>query len=477
MLTAIEGLVTELREVGVPVSTTEAIDAARCLRHVDVGQRHEVRSALAATLVKTAQHRATFNTLFDLFFAPPPVSAGQPDHDEAAWAGPPEEPAHAPGGWGAGGRDRLDLLSDEALRELVVRVLADDDELTLLPLAAQLVDRFANLVPGQPVAGTFAVFRTLRAAHPVDLRERLSASDESAATAPGADLRQRLRGEEADRRVERLRQAIEAEVRRRLVADRGADAVARSLRSALPEDVDFLTASTHEIESLEELLRPLPQQLAAAVTRRRRHSSHRHIDFRRTIRASMSTGGVPVEPNFRPPHPPKPELIVIADISGSVATFARFTLALTHAMRGTFRSVRSFVFVDGMDEVTDLLADSTDIAQAAERIDAAGAGVLLDGRSDYGNALRTFHQRWGTQVNTRSIVIILGDARSNYRHASPESLSAITGRAAATYWLNPERAVAWDSGDSVMSQYAPLVDAVFECRNVRQLRDVIQSLA
>src|SRR5699024_4607619 len=226
------------------------------------------------------------------------------------------------------------------------------------------VDRHARLLPGQPVAGTFAVFRTLRALDQEDLHQRLSETGESQPDAPGSELRQRLLRDRADDQVERLRQAVEAEVRRRLVADRGAEAVALSLREALPEDVDFLTASTREIEALEELLRPLPEQLASAIDRRRRHAGHRQLDFRRTVRSSMSTGGVPVEPKFRPPHPPKPELIVLADISGSVATFARFTLALTHAMRGAFRSVRSFVFVDGMNEVTALLADSTDIADA-----------------------------------------------------------------------------------------------------------------
>lgn len=473
MLTAVEGLISELREVGVPVSTTEAIDAVRCLRHVDISQRSDVRSALATTLVKSARHRATFNTAFDLFFAGSshPLDLETTSDDEA-----PDPSGHA-GGSRAATRTRFDLLSDDEVRELVFRTIAADDDLTLRPLSIQLVTRHADLVPGQPVAGTFAVFRVLRALGVDDLRLRLSAPTQSEDGAPGGDLRQRLREDAADRRIETLRQAVEAEVRRRLVADRGADAVAHSLRAALPEDVNFLTASTHEIEALEDLLRPLPQQLSSAVTRKRRHVRTHHLDFRRTIRASMSTGGVPITPRFRPPHPPKPELIVLADISGSVATFARFTLALTHAMRGTFRGVRSFVFVDGMDEVTELLAESTDIAHAAQRIDDVDAGILLDGRSDYGSAFRIFQQRWGNQVGSRSIIIILGDGRSNYRRPSAESLADVTGRAAATYWLNPERAVSWDDGDSIMSEYSPHCDAVFECRNVRQLKEFIQALA
>lgn len=481
MLTVVEGLIGELREVGLPVSTTEAIDAVRCLRHVDLGNRHDVRSALATTLVKSERHRAAFDTIFELYFAAPPATPDEPDVDvPAADETSVDAPTHdrptsglrAPGP----GRSRFDMLTDEELRELVIRALMNDDDLILQSLSRELVDRHARLLPGQPVAGTFAVFRTLRALEQEDLHQRLSEMGEGPTDAPGSELRQRLRRDRADDQVERLRQAVEAEVRRRLVADRGADAVALSLREALPEDVDFLTASTREIEALEELLRPLPEQLASAIARRRRHAGHRQLDFRRTVRSSMSTGGVPVEPKFRPPHPPKPELIVLADISGSVATFARFTLALTHAMRGAFRSVRSFVFVDGMDEVTALLADSTDIADAAERIDVSRAGILLDGRSDYGSAFRVFQERWAKQIGSRSIIIVLGDARSNYRRSSADSLADVTGRASATYWLNPERAVSWDTGDSLVSEYGKHCDAVFECRNVRQLQQFIQAL-
>lgn len=484
MLTVVEGLIDELRKIGLPVSTTEAIDAVRCLRHVDIGRRHDVRSALAATLVKSERHRAAFDTAFELYFAAPPAPSGEPvetqgpvSAEQRTGASDESGPAGGARTPGTPGRIRLDLMTDTALRSLVVRALTTGDDLMLQPLSRELVDRHARLLPAQPVAGTFAVFRTLRAIDQEGLRQQLAEPEEPDGDSPGSALRARLREGRADDLVERLRQAIEVEVRRRLVAERGADAVARSLREALPEDVDFLTASTREIAALEELLRPLPQQLASAVASKRRHHGHRHLDFRRTIRSSMSTGGVPVEPRCRPPHPPKPELVVLADISGSVATFARFTLALTHAMRGTFRSVRSFVFVDGTDEVTDLLADSTDIADAAERIDAAGAGVLLDGRSDYGSAFRTFHERWGSQVSSRSIIIVLGDARSNYRRPSADSLAAVTGRASATYWLNPERAVSWDTGDSIMSKYGAHCDAVFECRNVRQLKEFIQALA
>ncbi|WP_236792026.1 VWA domain-containing protein [Amycolatopsis sp. GM8] len=445
VLAAVEGLVAQLRATGMPASTSDSIDATSALRHVELTDRAAVKHALAATLVKDAQHLGTFDMLFELFFA------------------------------GSTLPSTLGSLDDDALEELLHQAIAGQDELSLTRLVAELVNRHARFLPGQPVAGTFHVFRTFRAAHPDVLRARLAEPPEG--EGPTADLRARLLADEAERKVERLRQAIEAEVRRRLVADRGAAAVARTLRQSLPEDVDFLTASSREVAELSSILAPLPAQLAASLARKRRHGRQGRIDFRATARKSMSTGGVPVEPAFHKPQPPKPELFVLADISGSVATFARFTLQLATAMRTQFRAVRCFVFVDGIDEVTHLLAEAKNVVELAERIDEARSGVHLDGRSDYGNAFTMFQRRWGGQVNSRGIVLVLGDARSNYRHPAADKLAAVASRASHLYWLNPEARAAWGDGDSVMHEYLPHCDGVYECRTVRQLKEFVAQLA
>lgn len=470
MLRAVEGLIESLRAIGVPVSTGAGIDAARSLQHIDIGDREQVRMALGATLVARQDHRSTFDTMFDLFFAPP--QPGTPDLDI------PFTPGNSASGPPARGINaHLAGLDDDGLHRLLVQILHTDDELGLRPIVAQLVDRHAVIRPGQPVAGTFYVFRTYRATDPERLRQRLLDLSDDGSSGPGAELHRRLLADEADRRIERLRQEIEAEVRRRLVDDRGAAAVARSLRSTLPEDVNFLTAATSELTELQTALASLPAQLAHQLSERRRRSHRGQLDFRRTIRTSLSSGGVPIDPVFRRPHPPKPELFVLADISGSVATFARFTLQLAHAMRTQFRSVRSFAFVDGIDEVTDILAGSDDIRVVAERIDEAGSGVWLDGRSDYGNAFRSFDDRFGSQVTSRSIVLVLGDGRSNYRAAQEQSFARISRRAGRTYWLNPEAKVSWATGDSVTNRYAPHCSGMHECRNLRQLKDFVETLA
>ena len=182
----------------------------------------------------------------------------------------------------------------------------------------------------------------------------------------------------------------------------------------MPEDVEFLQASQRQVAELRSTMQPLARKLAARLEQKRRHRRRGALDFRRTVRRSMSTGGAPAEPVFRHGRPAKPQLVVVADISGSVSAFAAFTLQLAYALRTEFAAVRCFVFVDGVDEVTQVLAESDDIATATRRINSEGGGVWLDGRSDYGHALESFWERYGDQVRSRSTVIVLGDARNNY---------------------------------------------------------------
>jgi uncharacterized protein with von Willebrand factor type A (vWA) domain len=168
--------------------------------------------------------------------------------------------------------------------------------------------------------------------------------------------------------------------------------------------------------------------------------------------------------------------MVVADISGSVSSFAVFTLQLMFALRSEFARVRSYVFVDGVDEVTDVLEQAADITEVTRRINSDGRGVWLDGRSDYGHALESFWERWGRQVKGRTSVIVLGDARTNYHDPAERIVQALGKRAARVYWLNPEPRAAWDSGDSVIGSYAAYCDGVYECRNIRQLKSFIEQL-
>ncbi|MFE2432766.1 VWA domain-containing protein [Streptomyces sp. NPDC059373] len=474
MLTVLDGLVRELRATGIPVALSEHVDAARSLAAVDVLDRETVRAALRTTLVKDSAHDATFDLVFDICFAVRPAGDGEQHGGPGSSAVAAGSADGVPGGVLSG-------LPDDRLREVLVDAVRRED-LGLIRLAvAGFVDRHAGFEAGRAVAGTLYQLRTMRAiggdrvlASLVGDAEGGGAAPEDGATA-GA-LGRRLARERAEEDVRRVGREVEAEIRRRLVADRGAAAVARTLRQPLPEDLDFLRTARRDAAVLGETVQPLARKLAARLQTKRRRRSRGVLDFRRTIRASMSTGGVAAEPVFRPQRPAKPQLVVLADISGSVAAFASFTLQLAYALRTEFAAVRSFVFVDGVDEVTDVLAASDDILAATREINARASGVWLDGRSDYGHAFASFRELTAGQLSKRSTVLVLGDARSNYHEPHPEALAAIAAASAHVYWLNPEPRAAWDSGDSVIGRYTPWCDRVVECRSIRQLRAFVASL-
>jgi uncharacterized protein with von Willebrand factor type A (vWA) domain len=472
----LDGLVEELRKTGLPISVSEKMDAAAALTVLDLADRAAVKSGLAAALVKSSEHESAYDTVFDLYFGQRLLETEQgdvaPGEDRQAGAegGGPSQSGES----GAA----LDGLDDAAIRKLLIDSLDAGEQSTLLQrsLARVLVTRHAGIQPGRAVAGTYYLFRAMRALSPDLVLARLVERAEQRLSGTADELTRRLLVDDAERKIAAFQQEIESEIRRRLVADRGVDAVAKTLRRPLPEDVDFLTASAEQMRALQDVLQPLARKLAARMGERRRHHRRGAIDFRKTIRRSLSSGGVPLDVYFHKPRPAKPELVVLADISGSVSAFAAFTLQLTYALRSQFARVRSFVFIDGMDDVTDLVGRARNILEVTGEINRLGLGVWLDGRSDYGNAFDTFWQRHGQELRQRTTVLVLGDSRTNYHASRADVLGKIAQRAGHVYWLNPEPRAAWDSGDSVIGQYARFCDGVFECRSLRQLRSFVERL-
>ncbi len=469
-LDLLSGFVHELRAAGLPVSMTENLDAMRALEHVPMEDRAAFKTALSATLVKHADHAQVFNILFDVYFALQPFAFDDEDDDggNGRQGGGVPVPGSMPGG-GAGGE-----ASPEELAAMLMRAMLDPD--ALRRFAAAAVERHAGMEPGRPVGGTYYLYRTLRA---LDLDGLLDRLMEQIAAQQGGfadELAERLAREELAARIQRLRQEVEAEIRRRLVADRGPQAMARSLRAKLPEDVEFMHASRDEMVALQRAIGPLARALAARLAMRRRRHHRGQLDFRSTVRHSLAYGGVPADPRFRRPHPSKPEIMVIADISGSVASFARFTLQLVHALASQFSRVRSFVFIDGIDEVTSFFEGNVDLGDAVKRINTEADVVWVDGHSDYGHAFEVFHQRWANEVTPKTSVIVLGDARNNYHATQAWVLAELRKTARHLYWIDPEPAAYWNTGDSVIGEYAKHCDGVYECRNLRQLERFVEAV-
>ncbi len=457
-------LVDELRTIGVGVSVGEHLDAARALAAVPLANTAIVRSTLQCALVKRAEHLDAFNLLFDLHFA------GTGSSEPGPFAG----------------------LSDDELGAALRAAITSGDLVVLRQLADEYVRRFAALEPGAPVAGVFAMIAASSAANLDTIRAELLAAGQGEGQGQGGDgaggggggggwntagaaLRERLGRAEADRAVEAFRAELQAAIRRALVADRGARAVSKTMRVRLAEDIDIATASAAELEAMVASIGPLAHQLSKILAQQEYRK--RRLSVRRTLHLAMGTGGVPFRIGTEPTPPPKPEIVVLCDVSGSVATFSRFTLNLLIALDSRLSRLRAFSFVDGLSEITELVSEARSAGRQLSQAEAARGAVRWNGSSDYGHVLRDFARDYGRQFSRRTVVLVVGDARTNYLDPAPGALAQVADHVGKLYWLNPEPRRYWNQGDSVMARYAPLCDQVRECSTLRQIADFVRSLA
>jgi uncharacterized protein len=460
-------LVDELRAIGVGVSVGEHLDAARALASVPLADRQVVRSTLQCALIKRAEHLDPFNLLFDLHFA----GTGSPEPGPFA------------------------VLSDAELAAALRAAIESGDPAILRQLADEYVRRFAALQPGAPVAGVFAMIAASDAANLDAIRDELLAAGQGApgdgdgdvggggggggsgsgwAQGVGA-IGDRLNRADANRAVDRFRTELAVAIRRALVADRGARAVSKTMRVRLAEDVDIATASAAEQEAMVASIGPLAHQLSKILAHQ--EFRKRRLSVRRTLHLAMGTGGVPFRIGTEQAPPPKPEIVVLCDVSGSVATFSRFTLNLLIALDSRLSRLRAFSFVDGLSEITELVSEARSAGRQLTQAEAARGAVRWTGSSDYGHVLRDFASQYGGQFSRRTVVLIVGDARTNYLDPATASLAAVADRVGKLYWLNPEPRRYWNQGDSVIARYAPLCDQVRECSTLRQIASFVQSLA
>ncbi len=237
------------------------------------------------------------------------------------------------------------------------------------------------------------------------------------------------------------------------------DRKARLARRRALGEKPFKAFDSHDIEEAKELVEELARRFRGTLSHRYKRSQRGRLDFRRTIRASISRGGVPIEVYMRGRRPGKPDLVALCDVSGSVAVVSDFLLGLLAPAEAYFRCVRTFAYVDRLCEVS------------FEHGHMVPHGSLdLYALSDFGRVLQHFWHEYGERILTRNtLFLILGDARNNRRPPRPDLLAHIRSSSKKLFWLNAEPQERWDTGDSVMGRYTPICNAVFECGNLRQL--------
>lgn len=454
--------VEALRARGIDVGPSETVDAGRVMSVLNLLDREALREGLACSLLRRPTHRATFDALFDLWF---PAATGQRDSGRIDTSLP-----RTPDG-------EIDYI---ALRELITELLVDGGpealELTEM-LAAQMVEELGQYRSAN--GPSFSAYQALRDVAPDTLLSKildgLLGNSGAESDRSSGSYEDEVAKRTAAQRISDLRKMVEKETRRRAAERLGRERVASYGVPKLAEEVDFLRASDTEMVALRRSVVPLARKLASRLAARRKRSRAGSIDLRRTLRTSMSTGGVPIDLVQRKPRRARPELVVLCDVSGSVAGFSHFTLLLVHALREQFSRVRVFAFIDSTDEVTRFFDSSGDLGAAMSRIMTESDLISYDGHSDYGNAFSTFDDKYAQVVTSRTSVLILGDARTNYRDPKVAALAHTVSVAKHAYWLNPEPKGQWGSGDSATRAYADVI-SMYECRTAQQLGDFVSRL-
>jgi uncharacterized protein with von Willebrand factor type A (vWA) domain len=448
-----------LRRHGVSVGPGETIDAARVLTALDLTHREHLREGLAAALLRRSGQREAFDTLFDLYF---PAALG-------AGARPAEVPRADDG-----------PVDVDALRELLADLLRAGDTAALAELARAAVDALGRSgASGTGVRGAgaqpgWSAYQALRVLSPETLLAQILTDLRADVDEMDGFSDEVLRREIRDR-IAAFRRMVTDEVRRRTAEIRGREQVARSAVPVQTEQVEFLSAHGEQLARLRRTVHPLARRLASRLAVRRRHAKRGELDMRRTLRRSMSTGGVPMRPAYRTRRPGRPELVVLCDVSGSVAGFSHFTLLLVQALREQFSKVRVFAFVERADEVTHLFEPGAELSGVMQRVLREADLVTFDGHSDYGGSFGSFADHWGDAVGPKSSLLVLGDARTNYRDPNLAVLKRLVSTARHAHWLNPEPRRQWGSGDSAAPRYAEVMP-MHECRTVGQLAAVVEAL-
>lgn len=445
-----------LRGAGMPVSLAEDLDALRALRALDWDDRATVRAGYAATLVKKQSQRPTFDALFDVYF-PRMVGAG-------VAAGDREDADEPPGG---GVRDNAEALA--RFRDQVAEALADGDRHTMVTLAAEMVARFGAMPGRGPGLSSWSAYTALQRVAPGELVDRIV----QALLAQGRNDDEARR--EAGRRLGSFTTLVEGDARRRIAEEKGPEHVANVAVRPTIDRLDFTAARKADLEEMRREIYPLARRLATRLTQEHHARRRGPLDFRRTIRAAMSTGGVPLATHHRPKRPHRTELVVLCDVSGSVANFAQFTLLLVYALRDQFEKVRAFTFIDHVHEVTSHFKPGADPAEVMAGLAASTAHAALWGRTNYGRAFTKFEEQHADALSPKSSLLILGDARSNYSDLHLDVLKRLAGSARHSWWLNPEHRRHWDTGDSAATRYGEIVPMV-ECRNLTQLGEFVHDI-
>jgi uncharacterized protein len=431
------------RSAGIRVSAAEGIDAARAVQVIGFHDRTVLKDTLSLVLAKTPDEKNLLAECFDLYFQ---RDGATKESDAEPGDGAATEGAFAGQGIGGGG-------------SLSTMLLADDNA-----ALAQALEQAARDSGVENIR-----FFTQKNLYARRILDRMG-------------LRQVERDLDALRNADEQATADKLEQRVGLLRDQARDLVERNLllfargeterfREELLKSARLSNLERRDLERMRVLVRAMAKRLAARYAKTRRRRLRGQLDARRTLRRNMGWGGVPFITVWKQRRIEKPRVMVLCDVSGSVAPMAQFLLMFLYAVHEALSDIRSFAYSGSLIEVSDILS--------AEPIEAAIEKIMQTigyGSSNYGNSLADFEVGWGAFVTNKTTIIVLGDARGNRTDPRTDIMQRMSQRAKRVIWLNPEYRSAWGTGDSDMFRYAPYCNVVSVCNTLRHLERVVSDL-
>ena len=445
MDSALAGYVRALRAAGAEASTAEAIDAARAVALLGYADRADLKAALGVVLAKSAEEKRIHDRVFERFFSAP--AQGQ-TANVSSRCGEGGEPPSRTGdaavdgllALAAGAGAGRDPQAANALRLALARAAgaAGVDDIRLFTQAASLTRRMLQLMGIAPLEAR--------------LLERLS--DDSAAAQSEA------------RALDAARATLQREAR--AVVDRSFELYGRPATETFMTEVAVQRPlgrmAPQDMERLQVAVTRLARKLAAHHSRRQRVQLRGRLDMRRTLRANAGHDGVPFTLAFKQRRRDKPRIVVVCDVSGSVAAQVRFLLLFLYALHGVVGELRSFAFSNRLQDVSAPLESLP--------FDDAMALILKQvggGSTDYGQAWADLHERHLATIDRRTTLLVLGDGRGNGTDPRLDLFAELAERARRVVWLCPEPPGRWGSGDSDILRYRPLCTTLTHCATVADL--------
>ncbi len=479
-----------LRMADVRISTAETLDAMNTLELVGYRDREFLKHSLSLVLPKTSDEKETFDRCFDEFFTFEELS-GDRDSAAAETQGEAGEEADGDGGEGSGGqrppgepasgkkkkskaKKPNNLFEEEPEEDLGPGEMSEPSgALSQLLMSNSKVELTVAMAEAGEAIGVREIkIFTQKGLYTRRIMDEMGLADlnqEISNLREAPSIPSRRLGQELKRRRDWLREQVRDYVERQFLLN--ADVSGRKLREELLRKVKLSNVEHRNFRLIQEMVFKMAKKLTTMHSRRKKVFKKGALNVPRTLRHNMSYDGAIFDLHWKSVKIDRPKVFAICDVSGSVATYARFMLMFLYSLDEVMPKVRSFAFSSDLAEVTDLFNRN--------KIEDAIAKVLRDyagGSTDYGQAFQDFRKLCMDDVDNRTTIIILGDARNNYGEAHAEILKEMYDRSKRVIWLNPESRLSWNTGDSEMRKYGAYSHQVDECNSLMHLERVVGNL-